>query len=415
MRISTSTIFEAGSAKLSDLQASLVRQQEQIATGRRMLTPADDPVAAARALEVTQTQSANTQFGVNRQNAKDSLSQEESSLQSVTSLLQDVKTLTVNAGNGSLDDTQRKSLATQLQGQLDTLLGLANSRDSTGNYLFAGYQITSQPFAQSPTGATYLGDQGPRLLQVGPSQQLEISDSGNAVFERNKTGNGVFLTAAATAAIPASATTVNAGSGVISSGSVTNAAQLTGHNYDIVFSGAPGSTTFAVYDKTLDPTEVAPLPVSGAYVSGQSIAFDGLQFSVSGTPAAGDHFSVTPSTNQSIFTTLQNLIGVLNTPAVGSVAQAALTNGLSAANDNIGHALDNILTVRATVGSRLNTIDDLDSNGTDKDLQYSQTLSQLQDLDYAKAVSQLTQQQTTLTAAQQSFVKITGLSLFNYL
>ncbi|MGZ5819574.1 MAG: flagellar hook-associated protein FlgL, partial [Burkholderiaceae bacterium] len=164
-----------------------------------------------------------------------------------------------------------------------------------------------------------------------------------------------------------------------------------------------------------DTTTSTTLSNGNPYTPGQSIAFGGLQFNVTGTPANGDQFTVKPSTNQSIFTTLKNLIGVLNTPAVGSVAQAALTNGLSVANDNIGHALDNVLTVRATIGSRLNTIDDLDSNGTDKDLQYSQTLSQLQDLDYTKAVTQLTQQQTTLTAAQQSFVKISGLSLFNYL
>ncbi|MGZ3159800.1 MAG: flagellar hook-associated protein FlgL, partial [Burkholderiaceae bacterium] len=348
------------------------------------------------------------------------------------------------------------------------------------------------PFAQSATGATYLGDQGPRMLQVGPSQQLDVSDSGNAVFERNKTGNGTFSTAASGS---------NTGSGIVSSGSVVNSAALTGDQYSITFS-APSATTVTAnpantgtlvigssianasaltgsnyridYDSTtanysitrlsdnvvvypanatfppaspidglnfssvsgtppvagtdsflvqpqitsysiVDTTTSTTLSTGNPYTPGQSIAFGGLQFNVTGTPANGDQFTVKPSTNQSIFTTLKNLIGVLNTPAVGSVAQAALTNGLSVANDNIGHALDNVLTVRATIGSRLNTIDDLDSNGTDKDLQYSQTLSQLQDLDYTKAVTQLTQQQTTLTAAQQSFVKISGLSLFNYL
>lgn len=403
MRISTNTIYEAGSARLSELQAGLVRQQGQIASGRRMLTPADDPVAAARALEVTQTQSANTQFGVNRQNVKDSLSQEESTLQSVTSLLQDAKTLTVNAGNATLNDADRKSLATQLQGQFNQLFGLANSTDSTGNYLFAGYQTTAQPFVQSAAGASYLGDQGQRMLQVGPAQQMAMSDTGNAVFEQNKTGNGIFSTAA---------TASNAGSGIASPGSVVNAAALTGHTYNLNFTSA---TTYDVVDASTLPAPTT-LSTGNAYVSGQSISFDGLQLDVQGSPAAGDQFTVQPSTNQSIFTTLKNLINVLNTPTAGNAAaQAKLTTGLSIANGNISNALDNVLTVRATIGSRLHSIDSLDSNGSDKDLQYSQTLSQLQDLDYSKAITQLTQQQTTLTAAQQSFVKISGLSLFNYL
>jgi flagellar hook-associated protein 3 FlgL len=402
MRISTSTIFQAGSAQLGDLQSGLVKEQSQIASGRRMLSPADDPVAAARALEVTQSQSTNTQYGVNRQNAKDSLSQEESTLQSVTSLLQNIKPLIVNAGNGSLDDTQRKDLATQLQGQYAQLLGLANSTDSTGNYLFAGYQTTAIPFTQTSTGVIYNGDQGPRMLQVGPSQQMPLSDSGTSVFENNKTGNGTFSTAAAVG---------NIGSGIVSTGSIVNSAALTGHTYSVNFHVAGGATTYDVVDSTTSTT----LSSANAYVDGQSIAFDGLQLSVTGSPADNDAFTVQPSVHQSIFTTLKNLITTLATPAVGAVGQAKLTNGLSIANDNLGNALDNILTVRASVGSRLNSIDALDSNGSDKDLQYSQTLSQLQDLDYTKAITQLTQQQTTLTAAQQTFVKITGLSLFNYL
>lgn len=402
MRISTSTIYQAGSAQLGELQSGLIKQQAQISSGRRMLTPADDPVAAARALEVTRAQSANTQYGVNRQDVKDSLSQEESALQSVTNLFHDVKTTIVNAGNGSLDDTQRKDLATQLQARYAELLGLANSTDSTGNYLFSGYQTTAIPFAETSAGVAYNGDQGPRVLQVGPSQQIAVSDSGTAVFENNKTGNGTFSTAASAG---------NAGSGIISSGSIVNSALLTGHSYSVNFHVAGGATTYDVVDSTTSTT----LSSANAYVDGQSIAFDGLQLNVTGSPADTDSFTVKPSVHQSIFTTLKNLITTLNTPATGAVGQAKLTNGLSIANDNLANALDNILTVRASVGSRLNSIDALDSNGSDKDLQYSQTLSQLQDLDYTKAITQLTQQQTTLTAAQQSFVKVTGLSLFNYL
>jgi flagellar hook-associated protein 3 FlgL len=413
MRISTNTFFESGTARLSDLQSGLMRTQQQIATGRRMLTPADDPVAASRALEITQSQSTNLQYATNRQNVKDSLSLEEGTLQSITLLLQDAQTAVVNAGNGTLDNTQRRFIATDLQGRFQELLGLANSRDATGNYMFAGYQAMSQPFAQSATGASYLGDQGERLLQVGPARQMALSNSGDAIFEKNKTGNGAFVTAAASTVASNVVTPSNTGSGIISSGSVTNSTALTGHAYEVVFSA--GGATYSVFDTTLDPTKAGTPLQTGAYVSGQSIAFDGMQVDIKGGPANGDSFTIEPSANQSLFTTLKDLIDVLNAPATGAVGQANLANGLSTASNNLSHAMDNILSVRASIGSRLNEIDALDSAGSDRDLQYAETLANLQELDYTKAISQLTQQQLTLSAAQQSFVKISGMSLFNYL
>jgi flagellar hook-associated protein 3 FlgL len=402
MRISTTTLFENASNRLSDLQTALQTAQQQISTGRRMLTPADDPVASARVLEVTQSQSINAQFASNRGSARDSLSLEESSLQSVTGLLQDVKTQIVNAGSGVLDTNQRKYIASELSIRFNELLSLANTRDGVGNYMFAGFQVASQPFVETATGASYVGDQGQRLLQVGPARQMALNDAGDSVFDAIKTGNGTFV---------AAANAGNTGSGVVSPGSVVNAALLTGDNYTVTFNVVGGTTTYDVVNTTTATT----VSSGNAYAGGQSIAFDGLQIDINGAPANGDQFTVAPSANQSIFTTLKNLIGVLNSSGPGATANAVLTNGLKAANGNVDNALDNILSTRASIGARLKELDALDSSGSDRDLQYSQTISGLQDLDYTKAISQLTEQQTILTASQQSFVKITGLSLFNYL
>jgi flagellar hook-associated protein 3 FlgL len=175
---------------------------------------------------------------------------------------------------------------------------------------------------------------------------------------------------------------------------------------------AGGATTYNIVDTTTGNPVGA---VNAPFTSGQSISFDGLQFNVTGAPGDGDTFTVKPSSNQSVFTTLSNLIDTLSKPADTPAAKAALSNGLADGLTNIDNALDNVLTVRASVGARLQQIDSLDDIGSDRDLQYSSTLSDLQDLDYTKAISQLSQQQVTLQAAQQSFVKITGLSLFNFL
>jgi len=407
MRVSTTGIFEAGINQIGVLQSNLAKTQLQMSTGKRNLTAADDPIAASRALEIVQSQSINEQFAVNRLNANSSLSQVESSLASATTLMHDVKQLAINAGHGGLSDADRASLATDLRGRLDDLLAIANTADGAGGYLFSGFRSTTLPFIKTATGAQYQGDQGQRLLQVGSSRNIPISNSGNAIFEGNVTGNGTFVTAAGSA--PA-----NTGSGIVSIGSVTNAAQLTGNSYTITFNVSattPAVTTFDI----MNDTTGTPVSAGNAFTPGQPIAFDGLQFDVTGAPANTDTFTVTPSEKQSIFTTLTTLIDSLGRPSSGSTGQANLTNALNTANANLNNALDNLLSVRSTIGSHLRELDYLDSSGDDIDIQYKQTLSDLQDLDYTKAISSFAQQQTTLEAAQRSYTKIAGLSLFNYI
>ncbi|MBA5686434.1 flagellar hook-associated protein FlgL [Duganella sp. LX47W] len=417
MRISSKTIYDIGVNQIGTLQTSLARTQQQLSTGRKNLTAADDPIATARALEVTQSQSINTQLVTNRQNAKSSLGQEEVALTSTTSLLQDVKTLTVNAGNGSMTQKDRESLAVELEGRLTDLLGIANTADGAGGYLFSGYKSTTLPFTQTATGAAYQGDQGQRELQVGSTRKLAISDSGSSVFENNINGNGTFLTGAA------AGNYARGGSGIISPGSVQDPTLLTGHQYQLDFAvtpatpGVPSVTTYTVTDLTLNqPVPPAPVPATPIpYVSGQNITFDGMQFDIKGAPADLDQFTVQPSTRQSVFTTLTDLISTLRAPGDGAAGQASLTNKLNQANASIDNSLDNVLSVRAEVGSRLKELDYLDSAGDDLNLQYASTLSDLQDVDTVKAISAFTQQQITLDAAQKSFKTLSGLSLFNYI
>ncbi|HJV02928.1 MAG TPA: flagellar hook-associated protein FlgL [Burkholderiaceae bacterium] len=417
MRISSKTIYDIGVNQIGTLQTALARTQQQLSTGRKNLTAADDPIATARALEVTQSQSINTQLVTNRQNAKSGLGQEEVALASTTSLLQDVKTLTVNAGNGSMTQKDRESLAVELEGRLTDLLGIANTADGAGGYLFSGYRSTTLPFTQTATGAAYQGDQGQRELQVGSTRKLAISDSGSSVFENNVNGNGTFVTGADPGNYG------RGGSGIISPGSVKDPTQLTGHQYQIDFAvtpaspGVPSVTTYTVTDVTLNqPVPPAPVPATPIpYVSGQNITFDGMQFDIKGAPADQDKFTIQPSTRESIFTTLTDLIGALRAPGDGPAGQASLTNKLNQANASIDNSLDNVLSVRASVGSRLKELDYLDSAGDDLNLQYATTLSDLQDVDTVKAISSFTQQQINLDAAQKSFKTLSGLSLFNYI
>jgi flagellar hook-associated protein 3 FlgL len=406
MRISTNTMFETATNQLGTLQSALARTQMQLSANTRLLTAADDPIASARALEVTQSQSMNNQFATNRTNAKASLSLVDKTLQDVTGQITDIQTLVVTAGNAAYSASDRAALATELEGRLSDLLGLANTADGTGGYLFGGYKSTTQPFSQTPTGAQYLGDQGNRTLQVGSARRMAVTDNGSAIFEANLTGNGHFQTQAAAA---------NTGSGIVSPGAITDTTKLTGHDYAVSFAvaGTPAVTTYSVTDNSTSPASTV---VSGApYQPGATIGFDGLAIEVKGDPANGDSFTVTPSQKQSIFTTVTSLIATLRAPADGSSGKAALANGLNTASSNLKNALDNVLTTQASVGARMKELDSLDSTGDDLDIQYTATLGDLQDLDMVKAISLFSQQQMTLQAAQQSFKAMSGLSLFNYL
>jgi flagellar hook-associated protein 3 FlgL len=417
MRISTRTIFDIGSTQITSLSSSMARTQQQLSTGRKNLTAADDPIASARALEVTQSQSLNTQLATNRSNAKGLLTAETTALASATSILQDIKDLAVKAGNGSYTPSDLNSVAIELESRLADLLGVANTSDGAGGYVFSGYKSTTLPFTKTPTGAEYQGDQGQRSLQVGSTRTIPITDSGASVFESNINGNGKFVTT------PDAGNYGRGGSGIISAGSVKDATLLTGHKYQINFAvvpetpGVPKQTTYTVTDLTTgNPVPPAPIPAEPQpYVSGQNITFDGVQFDVKGDPADGDSFGVEPSTNQSIFSTVQTFIDGLRSPATGAAGQASLNNMLNQLQVNIDNATDNVLSVQAAVGSRLKELDYLDSSGDDLGLQYATTLSNLQDLDYTAAISLFTQQQTTLTAAQKSFTTMSGLSLFNYI
>jgi flagellar hook-associated protein 3 FlgL len=406
LRISTNSIYESGTSQLNTLQSQMAKTQNQLSTNKRMLTAADDPIASARALELTQSQSMNTQFGTNRSTANASLSLVDKSLSDVSGQITDIQSLIVTAGNGGYSQSDRAALATELEGRLSDLVGLANTSNGVGGYLFSGYASTTQPYSQTPTGAAYQGDQGQRTLQVGSTRKMAISESGSAIFDAIGTGNGTFQTQAAA---------TNTGAGIVSPGAVTDRSKLTGHDYAVNFavSGTPAVTTYSVVDNSVSPA--ANVLQDQPYTAGASINFDGIAFDVKGAPANGDSFTVKPSGKQSVFTTVTDLIKTLRTPDTGSAGKAALANGLATAGANMQNALDNVLTVQASVGARMKELDSLDSTGSDLDTQYQATLSGLQDLDMVKAISLYSQQQTTLQAAQLSFKTMSSLSLFNYI
>jgi flagellar hook-associated protein 3 FlgL len=406
MRISTGMIYDTNVTAMNQQQTRLLQTQQQMATGRRLLTPSIDPAAAAQALVVAHSDATNTQYTVNRSGAKNTFAQMDTTLQGVASVLQDVRTTMVSASTGSYNNTERQNIASSLSVRLDELVSLANSTDASGNFMFSGFQSQTQPIANTAAGYAYLGDDGKKMTQVSDTLQVASSLSGADIFMRVKNGNGAFVTQAAAA---------NTGNASASIGSVTNPTLLTGNSYSLAFTVAAGVTSYSVTNTTTG------LPVAGMtaqpYVSGQAISFDGMQFAVQGTPANGDSLSVAASSNVSIFKTIADAIALLNTPVLaGNTAQlASLGSGVTSAINQLDRGLNVVATALSTVGTNWQSVDATQAIGDNLSLGYKQTLSQLQDADVYKASTDLQQQLVGLQAAQKSFMQVSNLSLFTFM
>ncbi len=434
MRISTQTIFEQGIFNLQRNTADLVRGQEQIATGRRILSPSDDPVASARALEVGQARFANDQLIRNADSAEAAIGLQEEALGRYTRLLQDVKTSLVGAGNGVLSGRERRDIAAELRGRYDELIGIANTTDSNGLFLFSGFQGSTQPFTQNAPGVVaYNGDQGQRLIQVGSARDLPVSFAGSDVFQRIRNGNGTFVTEAASA---------NLGTGIVTKGVVTNLAAwenvANSRAYEIRFHVDSSATTpVTTYDIVDTVNGVSMLtgdpPVAGPYArvfqSGAAIdlatqtppdtnpvPFDyGIEFSITGAPADGDTFTVNQSTAKDVFSSIYDLITAIEDSGTGATANTRLTNALNTAHNNLDNALDVSLTITAAVGAYSQEVDTNRNAAQDLNLQFEKTIAGLEGLDYNEAISKLSFSQVSLQAAQKSFMQIQTLTLFDYL
>jgi flagellar hook-associated protein 3 FlgL len=400
MRVSTAEITSQAIQAIDNQSSALQITQNEVSTGLAVQNAADNPVAASQIVQLEQQQAQLTQYGTNLQSAQTRLSLEESSLSTATTTLQSIRDLAVQAGDATLNDTDRQQIATQIQTDIQSLLGTANTQDSNGEYLFSGYSTQTQPFVTDSAGnVSYEGDAGNRLIQISANQSVADSDTGATAFMDIAAGNGTFTTAANAA---------NSGSGIIDSGSVVDSAQWVPDDYTLTFTSP---TTYQVTDNTTGATVVA----NGSYTSGTAIQFNGVEVTVTGAPAAGDSFNVAPSNNQSMFATLTQLTTALNQPADTAASKAQLATSLGNALTNIDQDVSHLSTVSASVGSRLNLLTAQGTTNTATGTTLTTQQSNLQDVDYASAVSTLNEQMVGLQAAEQSYAAIAQLSLFKYL
>jgi flagellar hook-associated protein 3 FlgL len=396
MRVTQSLSQTQFLAAINTLESNINQTQNQMSSSLQFTTASQNPTAAGSVNNFNQALAQSQQYGTNAASAQTNLNTEDTALSQVQTQLQALRTLALEANSGTLTNSNRSAIATQAAQIQNSLLALANTQNGNGEYVFGGFAAQTQPFTLSATGATYNGDQGQRQVQIAAGQTVADGDNGDTVFNQIKTGNGTFAV---------TATAANSGSGIVGATTVSNPAAYDGGTYSITFT-APGT-----YQITKGATPVA----TGTYTDGGTIAFNGVQVTLSGQPATGDSFTLAPSTNQSLFTTVQNLVSALQTGVSSPASSTGLNNSINTAINNIDQALSQSSNVRATIGGRLNSITTQQSVATSQQTQLQKSISNLQSLDFAAAITTLDQQNTTLSAALQAFNLTQGLSLFKFL
>ncbi|MCL7929293.1 flagellar hook-associated protein FlgL [Halomonas llamarensis] len=428
MRISSVTMFEQSTASINQQQSDFLNVSKQIASGRRVVNPSDDPQAAARAVRVDQSKAVTQQFEDSRVSARNSLAQTESILNSVSDAVTSAKTLLVQASSDTLSNVDRESIASEMRGIYETMLGQANATDGNGRYLFGGYADNAPPFVKNTDGnVEYKGDTNAREQRIDASRLMPVTENGDSIFKSVPSGAGYVA--------EATKTDINgdplAGNNVRNDGSVTfGGPQVTnvndddhGDSFRIVFEEFNGEDAFRVekFDAGWEPFNPAtstddPIAYEG---EGQTVSFGGLDITLDGTPDNGDQILVAQAGSEqrepNLFRTMEEAIRVLEKPVENDTDKADLRNTLNTSMRDLDNALDNVLTVRASAGARLNELDVVDAVGGNRMLNYEQTLSNLVDLDYYDAISEYSLRQVGLQASQQAFVDIKGMSLFDFL
>lgn len=400
MRISTSMLNQDALNGILAEETAAAQTQAQLSTGKSINSPADNPIGEVQLLQLNSTNAQDQQYISNGQAANTNLGLEQNALSSATTTLQSVRDLVVEANSASNNQSDLQDIATQINALESQLQGVANSQNAQGEYLFSGFSSNTQPFVRGASGAiTYVGDNGTNSVAINGGTSVQTGDPGSSVFENIPGGNGTFTTAA---------TVGNAGTGVIDTGTVQNAAAWVPGQYTITFTDA---TDYTVKDS------LGNTVTSGTYNSAQGgeIAFDGVQVGITGAPAANDTFTVSTATRQSVFNTLDGTVSALNSAGSSSAARAQLSSKLGGALQQIDQTLNQLSTVSASVGARVNLISSAATSANAASTTVQTQISNLSDLDYASASSQYSQELVALQAAEQSYAALSGLSLFKVL
>lgn len=415
MRLSTQQLFFTSLNGVLNGQSRLVELQQQIASGKKFETPGDNPIASSQVIALNQQLSITEQYRNNVSAAEGRLRLEESSLKSMEEVLQQVRQLTVQAGDGALNLQDRKAISAEIKQRLEQLVSLANTRDTNDQFIFGGYQSGQAPIIKGVSGGyVYQGDEGQLFIKVADNMDVAVSDSGKSLFmDIDEPLN-----------FSSAPNPGNTGTVVIDDQAVINQKSFEAFHPEgatITFDTTTPVITYTV-TRVSDGGVISggnpssPL-LNIPYVAGSAIEFEGITIELSGVPANGDTVDLTSLApgKLDMFSAIEKLTIGLEGSSTAPLTQLELSELIADSLISLDRGLDNLVQTEAKIGGRLNVIDDATDSNESMKLISQQTLSDLQDIDYADVLSKLSLQSFVLEATQSSFVKITNLSLFNFL
>lgn len=399
MRVSTAQFYYQNSQQLSSKQSTVNEQAGYLSSGKRVLTAKDDAVSYGTLSGYRNELSNLEKYQRNITQAENRNGLQEVSFASAEGILQELKQLFIQANNGTLSDEDLGALAQLAGNSLEQMLDIANRKDETGGYIFSGYQIDKEPFSRQPDNSVaYQGDSGERKIQIGKSILVATNQPGDEAFEKVANPIGDF-----SAIYNTNTSDISVNRAVIVNPGIHNAvANPPDYNFNFT------SPT----DLTVTDGLGAVVFNTAAYVAGQTIAFNGIEVQLNGNPLPGDDFDLTPQKNISVFDTIKSAIDWMNT---GVTPADPIKNGIEYDETlrQIDESLNHILSRRTDAGIRLQLIDSNKNKHFDSEIYLTTGKSNIEDLDFAKAISTFEQSKVALQAAQQTFIQIKDLNLFN--
>lgn len=424
MRISTVQIFTNNVDNISKANNDLFRTHQQIATGKRVLQPSDDPLASAQIIKLKKEVARNDQFQGNIDVSRRRLELEEIALDQLNNINIRLREISIQAGSTVLSAADRQTLATEVEEMTKQMLGLMNTKDVQGEYLFSGYQGEQKTYEYNQDTKRYqfMGDDGRRMIQIGPDNRIASTDSGLELFEKIEGPERPVVTNNPDGAV----TLVGVADTELFEVEV-DAGKLP-YSYSFSYDAGdpaaippvPASNQLVVTNALGDPVEpdagTAPLTVT----AGDKVTYGGMTIKIGNLPDdPADTFTASvgarPERTNPLNVALELSEGLrnldLNDPDQKDQFKTLIADTL----DMIKQAEESNIQARTSLGARLNALDQQELVNTDYQLFTKETLSSFEDLDYSEALSRFALQQTVLQAAYQSFNQIRNLSLFNYL
>lgn len=406
MRVSTAQFYLQSSQQMSSKTSDVNEQMAYLTSGKRVLTAKDDAVSYGTLAGYKDDLANIEKYKRNITQAESHNSMQEVAFSNAEDILNKIKEQMLQANNGAMSSEDLQALAKETRNNLDQLLDLANSQNENGDYIFSGYKTEQQPFSQQVDGSvSYSGDSGVRELQIAKNIKIPTNQTGDSAFMKVDNAIGDFMATYPTAPVNTSGVAVES----------ANIVDRNAYNVSTgphTFSFDPITNDLTVTDSTLPiPAVVFP---AAPYVAGQTISFDGIEVTLSGNPLPGESFTINEQAEISIFDAVNDAVSWMEQGVVSTDTEQHQVNYNSILNQ-LSSATSHMTSRQVDAGVRLQVLESQESRHLDSELSISTGKANIEDLDFAKAISQFEQSKIALQASQQAFSKVQGLTLFNYI